>query len=688
MLPILSLNRTKIFFITSVTTILSILCIFNFLSNWLGAITLLFSIFLAGQLISQIWPVYKINNKYWILLFYTIISLTGLYYIFGVTKLVISLWLIMTILLLSILNKKTLIINLPKIDKLNLFELSIIFINTILLVYFFSKPIYNGLPSPWINIHPLIFLLFFINLVIIIWSLINQQKISRLTTFFSLASILGIITARYSLSFGYDTLLHQAALDHIANNGSITPLTPFYIGQYVLEIIIHYFTNWSFTTIERFFLPLLSIISLTYLGQYFFEKLKLKSQIIIIPLSILLLIPNQFVSTSPYSFAILLALTALINNYLFIKLKQNNYWLLALGASITSILVHPFIGLHILIITISNWFYNKSQFKKTTTIITFILASIAVVFTFAFYNWFIGKDITIADPLFYIYKFFSLFNDPIWYFTNYGSWWQKLIYGYEKFYILIIFIFLLIYFFKKFKTSPEKKLIILAFDTALISAWLFVSLIEVAEFTFGDHFNYSYRLMNYSKWLLWPLLIIFLNNFFINIKQRPIWQKIILIFLLSGLGLISWYLTYPRFDQISRPNINNIRAVDYKAIETIYNIEKGKQGYLVFANQLLGAGAMKTYGFGPYYHSPWGLLNYYSVPMASELNIRYEQIMNGEEFKYDLVKDTMEKININRAYLVITDYWPMYPNSMEQAQTLSNGFWNIDNQIMIYRFDK
>ncbi|HBU07446.1 MAG TPA: hypothetical protein DEB09_05185 [Candidatus Magasanikbacteria bacterium] len=687
MFPIL-LSRPKIFIITSITAILSILCIFNFLPNWLGTILLLFLIFVAGQLISQIWPVYRINNKYWILLFYTIISLTGFYYIFGVTKLIISLWLIITILLLNILNKKILTITLPKIDKPNLFELFIIFINTILLVYFFLKPIYSGLPSPWTNIHPIIFLLFFINLILIIWSLINQQKISKLTTFFFLASILGIITARYSLSFGYDTLLHQTSLNYIANNGNITPLTPFYIGQYVLEILVHYFTNLSFTTIERFFLPLFSIISLTYLGQYFFEKLKLKNQIIIIPLSILLLIPNQFTFTSPYSFALLLALVSLINNYLFIKLNQNNYWVLALCASIVSILVHPFIGLHILVITLGNWFYQKTIYKKTTITLTTISSSIAVVFSFSFYNWFIGKDITIADPLFYIYKFFGLFSDPIWYFSYYAQWWWKLIYNYEKFYVLIILVILMIYFFRNKQRTIESKFIFLAFGTALVSAWFFVSLIEVDQFTFGDHFNYSYRLFHYSKWLLWPLLIIFLNNIFVNIKQKPIWQKIILIFLLSGLGLTSWYFTYPRSDQISRPNINNIRSVDYKAIETIHDLEKDKQGYLVFANQLLGAGAMKTYGFGPYYTSPWGLLNYYSVPMASELNIRYEQIMNGEEFRYDLIKDTMEQMNINRAYLVITDYWPMYPISALQAKEMSNGFWNIDNQIFIYRFDK
>ena len=109
---------------------------------------------------------------------------------------------------------------------------------------------------------------------------------------------------------------------------------------------------------------------------------------------------------------------------------------------------------------------------------------------------------------------------------------------------------------------------------------------------------------------------------------------------------VSLYLTYPRNDEISRLGVSNVRAVDYQIINTIHQREGGKNGYLVFANQLFGGEAIQKYGFDPYYQSPWGELFYYSTPMASENYKRFGLIMGEDNFDPELIYDIMRQVGV------------------------------------------
>jgi hypothetical protein len=132
------------------------------------------------------------------------------------------------------------------------------------------------------------------------------------------------------------------------------------------------------------------------------------------------------------------------------------------------------------------------------------------------------------------------------------------------------------------------------------------------------------------------------------------------------------YLTCPRRDAISNLNVNNVRAADFQIINYIHNRENGKDGYLVYANQILGAAAILNYGFGPYYQSPWGNLFYYSTPMASETNQRFEMAMRADNFNYQGLAEVAAEIGVKRFYFIVTSYWPLNTEAEIQMEAVAD----------------
>lgn len=696
--------KKQSFYISGLFFCLSYLCVYGYLPSVAGLLVLVF--FVAMQTVYAV-AYFKNNERnysfpyfLWILIYHTV-AMSIIYYLFGFSKYILLVWIFINCSLMLFLknefNYKEFLSRVYQSARemvigIDLSNGVLLIILTYFAGNFLSSPIANGSPTPWINALPLDYILFFAATLIYLFCAL-KQKVNPLNTFGYFLAIIGLVACKYILSFGYDTLLHQAALNYIAENSKILPLTPYYIGQYVFELAIHYFTAWPFIIIERWFLPLMFIFLTIATGNYFLKCLNYKFGINIIPIAILALVPNQFYFSSPYAYSLVWGMVSVI--FLFIYLVKGKMidFKLALAASIASLFIHPFVGLSLAIGVVFVYLYiNTNNGIKKNIIIagSFLLSSFAVVASFSIYNWYNNHVILIADPIYYLKNFLNLFGDPIWYSkTSYstGDW---LIYIYEKYYFIFIFMAMIYAVCLKNKRKGIKKeyfLILFISFCSFISSWLFVSGIEISGYVYGDQINYSYRLLQAAKWLLWPLFLIFILkafNIIKNIKNQTIF--FLIIFASSLFFTINWYIIFPRNDDISRININNIRAVDYEAIDFIYKIENGKGGYLVFANQLFGAGAIQKYGFNPYYDSKWGNLFYYSIPMGSELNQRYEKIMSSETFNKNLIYEPMEDIGLNKSYLIVTDYWPLSKTAKQEILLESKANWIIKDNVEIYFF--
>ena len=644
---------------------------------------------------------WKIDNLFaWIfLLAYYVVSLSLVYYFFGLNCITLAIWLAINLVLPIILIKTNYKVKLKfpefifkDVGKI-IASLPYMLIATafvFLFFYFLARPILNGSPTPWVDASWILFFALAIATYFLVQSIFKKEQNNTLY-FLYFFIIIGVIAIKYVLSFGYDTLIHQAALKHIVEHGQIDHLTPFYIGQYSLEALIHFFTGLSFVFIERWFLPILFLLIIFFLSRYFLKSIKAPVNLVVVPISVLFLLPTQFTFTSPYALALLWAMVAAVSIYLYIANGHKTDFVLAVLATVISLFVHPFVGLSVLVAVVGAHFFQKAKTRGkriSALVITFFISSLIVVFFFALYNWLKDDVIVLAHPLYYIYNFFSLFSGPIWYVNGPSPWWLSAIYLFEKLhFIILLAIIVLFIIFNKKRRQANIYLLIIGLG-ALTSSWLFVSSLEVSGYSYGDQINYSYRLLQVTKWFLWPLIMLALAAFFVFVGKKKKSTQILVICGLSILLTVSWYLTYPRFDQISQPGVNNVRSIDYRAIDYIHEREGGKEGYIVLANQLFGAAAIQKYGFGPYYKTAWGKVLYYSIPMSGELNTRYAHIMDSQNFDNQVIFEIMEETGLDRVYLVTTDYWPMYELAREQASLAASRFWGIDDQIFIYYFER
>ncbi len=507
-----------------------------------------------------------------------------------------------------------------------------------------------------------------------------------------LANIVVAIT--HVLSYGYDSLIHQSSLQFIAQHGQITPLSPFYIGQYSLEVLVNFFTGFDFVLIERWFLPLFFVVLIWTLGKLILNKVFKEQNLFLLALSVVLLIPDVFFASSPFGFSLLISVISIAYLYLFIKTEERHFYILSLSTALASLFIHPFVGLNI-ILWIFYWpYYQKIKnkvWRKLSLLFTFILSSTAVVLAFAFYNWMSNKVLILYNPISYLADFLNIFGDPIWYIRDNYSVLEYIIYFYERTHFFLLLLFVWYFFPIKIFGKLKENIISLIILSSLISAWFFISALSINNYYYGDQVNYSYRLVQVAKWLAWPLFLALIWQMSVWLKKQNKFLILIISFCLISVMTVAWYLTYPRQDNISHMSVNSARAIDMVAIQSVYKNENGKDGYLVLANQLFGALAVKQYGFGPYYQDQNEEFLYYSLPWGSQLAKIYNQFMTAENVEIDeyleKTKDIATSVGLHKFYFIFTDAWAPHPATQKALENKASQAWQIEDSVFIYKFE-
>ena len=121
----------------------------------------------------------------------------------------------------------------------------------------------DAVRSPWLVVSPLI--LFAVGSAGYWLLCVAARAHTRLAiagSIFLLAAALSIAVVVFPLGYGFDSFLHQAALDHIALNGTITPKPLYYIGQYALELFVMLLGSVDAHTIDVVLLPVLAALLL------------------------------------------------------------------------------------------------------------------------------------------------------------------------------------------------------------------------------------------------------------------------------------------------------------------------------------------------------------------------------------------------------------------------------------------
>ena len=683
--------------------LLSILRMLNLLPGYVGFIVLVFDVIACYWCLDPVLLFLKIKvnviNKIIFLLAYWLCGLSLIYYLFGITATTLSILLLcnfvfcLRIYWLGLADKikinfklKTLKIGIKGIE-----EWSLLAVLLGMICYFSSLNFLNGQSSPWPHNFIIVAVPFFLATFFLLKKALADKDNLLLTTLYFLL-VIGVIAMSYVLSYGYDTLIHQATLQYIVKHGQMTPLTPFYVGQYVLEVLLNKFSGLSFVFLERWLTPVVTMGLLLMAGKYFGQRLHLQIVSMLVPISFIILLPGIFTYTSPYATALLWSILSLTYAFLFLKEQDKSDVVMALICAVVSCLIHPFVGLIIILWPICLLFgfdlRKQTHIQKIYLGIIFLLSSVGVVLAFVLYNWLKNNGLNIYNPVVFISSFARIFGEPIWYAKVGYPWWLGAVYFYEKINLFLIIFSAAYWPLSKFKIARDY-LVLISF-AALLAAWLFVASFKIDNYYYGDQVNYGYRLIQVAKWLLWPVVLLLLSNYFVFLKKvARHWQCLFLVFL-SVLITTSWYLSYPRLDSISRMNVSSVRASDYDVVKQIYKIETSKKGYVVLSNQLIGAAAIVKYGFGPYYKYKGENLFYYSLPWGGMLSSIYNEMMIADvkniEQEIQKVKKIIIPLGMHKFYFVYTDAWLPQPGVIKKLDKISTKHWNVGKKAYIYLF--
>ncbi|MFB6225804.1 MAG: hypothetical protein ABEJ02_00455 [Candidatus Paceibacteria bacterium] len=622
----------------------------------------------------------------------TVIILSVIYWFFQVNPLIISVVIVLMAagcLLLSKQTDKNKQASLLKKAKSFIFSYnswSLLAFVGYLLIFFYLYTHRSGgmIISPWIPLGWEFFIAFLATTAVTLY-ILQQKKyelvklpllILHFGVFFTIAFIL------YKHGFGFDPFIHQATERWIAENGFITPKKPYYIGQYVLVVFIHLATNIPISWVDSALVPVLATLTIPSI-LYF--ALKIKQEGLLLALLPLLLL-DQFIVTTPNNFALLIA--ALVIFWLWFEWNKPNikYSIIGLTLSLLSAAIHPFIGLPILLFYLGSLVYRKLDINKKAILGSYLLLSVFLLPTvLGGYIW-ITDSGAIVNPLNNAGLFLDLLKAPHWYlFDRADLPWQLLYYFKAYIWGYLLIAVSLFGFWKMDKTKKSLFYIISALGV-LGSAFFLASGLNFSKVISYEETVFARRILDLSWLLLAP-------GFILGTKQlinstNLFKKKTLLITSLSALLVFALYFTYPTRDPVSQYTGYNVRTADLKAVRSIDKRNKQKN-YIVITNQMIGAAALKEFGFAKYLKLKNGSEHYfYSIPTGGELYKKFFSKMVYEEPKRKWMEQAMEFAGTNKAYFIHTNYWYPAAKIRDKAKKYADDWWSIEGKVWVYEYKR
>jgi len=216
-----------------------------------------------------------------------------------------------------------------------------------------------------------------------------------------------------------------------------------------------------------------------------------------------------------------------------------------------------------------------------------------------------------------------------------------------------------------------------------INYWLLSTTLEFSFLIEYERANYSDRLLTLTMIFLIPVIGIFILETLGNLKNKPRILSASFILLLTLIGTANVYGAYPRHDNYARSSGFNVSQNDLNAVWEINKIG-GEDDYVVLANQAVSAAALESFGFKKYYKEN---IFYYPIPTGDKLYQLFLEAIK-EPSQENMVR-AMDLTGVNKAFLVINDYWWQSEQVSELAKNTANEWFSVgDGAIKIFIFER
>ena len=711
----------KYFKIPSLSLILTLLLLFNFLaihSFTFGLILGLFYLIFNGYLLAQsFFPQNSVIFKlfFGFLFNLCLISLicTIIYYIYKIDDTVVSCLIIFLPILIYGYYLAKSYFNAPpsralekRVDK-NLLKTKIKIFCLMFLYFFFYILCFKflfwastdkAILSPFEVISPYFFVSFFISTLILAAIILKNKHyfssifLSILHAFLFFSAALAV----YKLGYGYDPFIHEATEKIISDQGFINPKNFYYIGQYSLVVFLAKIFCADVFIIDKLLVILLSALYLPTTIYYsltrsfdFNRNFSLLSA-----LGILAIPFSDFIITTPQALANLLSIIIIFLSLIYITKRAVPLILLIL-MDLTVLAVHPLAGIPIsiflvlLILFEKIKLFGKKDWMRKIAICEFIFTACLIIPAVFLLNSYLGSgnfDLEInLDMLKNPWQILTLFSFKGIYFLNRYNIIKDIVYFYGFNIGLIIFVSAAAGMFflkkefelKKFLVYPITFFILIINFILLKGFLVFKSLIEYERADFAN------RIFQLSFYFILPFAVYLL---YIAVKKcvesKSFFIKLGLIIFLSIFITCSFYLTYPRNDNYVSNHGYNVSAADIEAVHYIEDQSSGKD-YFVLANQTTSVTALKEFGFKKYFGNNF----YYPIPTSTPLYQYYTEMVTNDGPTEENAKKAMDFMQVDLMYFVVNTYWYRSDRIIDLAKHTANEWIGLDNdKIFIFKY--
>ncbi|MBI4992660.1 MAG: hypothetical protein HZC26_00785 [Candidatus Magasanikbacteria bacterium] len=561
----------------------------------------------------------------------------------------------------------------------------------LLIITLWNKRFSDTLVSPWTIIGPRFFVVFVITTIGLLWVLQKSKHTASnlLLIILHATLILSVAVIIFKIGFGFDPFIHRATEKWILEHGSIEPKTPYYLGQYVLIILTHLTTKIPLAIIDKIIVPLVAGLLLPLLTYFSLSRAGFKDKLYP-AIALMPLLPlSYFTVTTPNNFAILIAYFIFLLIWREKTCSQSNTFWLGLVLCLTTIAIHPFVGLPTAVIYFASYLFKAGNKTKNVIMAVIYPLILALTLPAAFYLNSLrnGGGFALVNPLSHLTNLLLLFAKPHWVWLDRGNFWWQALYIYRsmiKPLFVVTAIIGLIIIIKKYKNNLPKFVFLSAIGL-FVSAFILSTSTKFAEVIMYEQNVYAERVLELMLVLLVPSFVLALREFFIKIKKAG-HKQFLAALIFSFLLLISWYFTYPTRDAVAFHTGWSVRQADINTVNFIDNLNQNKKDYIVIANQLLGAAALQEFGFEKYFKTATGEHYFYSIPTGGPL-YQYFRKMVYEQPKREWMESAMAIVGVKKAFFVHTNYWAPAAEIRDQAKLEADRWWELENgRVWVYEY--
>lgn len=495
-----------------------------------------------------------------------------------------------------------------------------------------------------------------------------------------LAAVLSVAIVVFPLGYGFDSFLHQAALDHIALNGTITPKPLYYIGQYALELFVMLFGSLDAHTVDVALLPILAALLLPSSAAAAVWQITKRGVPTAFAAVATAMIPlSTYINTTPQGLSYLwfLLLLFLALPELITGTRWTHPGVLILVA-LATLLVHPLTGIPAILFLLLYFASQRQSLLSTLYSLLTLLGAIALPVAFALFGdstWhFQWNGLDALVPSTFFSTRFNAIGDLVSWITLNGWLW------------LIAFAAAATVILWKMRSKRWRILPLLALILAINAMVLSIT----GDFSFlidYEQTNYIDRVVYLCLHVLLPLSVLGIGlvaERLISLK-RPLIRFALIALLGVAIGANA-YTAYPRHDTYTVSRGFTVAQSDHHTVASIAS-HASDEPYIVLANQTVSAAAIQDNGFLHYYGAHSDVF-YYPVPTGGPLYQIFLRMIEENPTRA-LAVEAMDVARVDRAYFVVNDYWWSAETAIERARAQTDEYFVIDDgATWVFVFDR